>query len=118
MGTRNTSAARIPAALLLLLLLLPANPVSPASGASAPPAPATGGVELHEVSSVAGGVLVTSKVSSSDAPDAATSGGSRPLPPSSVMSRRALAAAKVIPPSGPSEGSNGYTLRPPAARQP
>nr|TKW24615.1 hypothetical protein SEVIR_3G060950v2 [Setaria viridis] len=115
---------RVPAA-LLLLLLLPATAmlISLASAArsntptpppSAPLVPATD-VELLEVSIVAGVLVKKVVASSSKAPGAATSGGgSRPLP-GSLVSRRGLAARKVIPPSGPSEGGNSYSFQPPPA---
>ncbi|CAN6336130.1 unnamed protein product [Urochloa humidicola] len=102
----TTTANRVPAALLLLLLLPAAMPVSLAS-------PAITGVQLREVASVAG-VMVKKVVSSSKAPGAAISGGFQPLP-ASLASRRTLAARKLIPPSGPSEGSNSYRFHPPPA---
>ncbi|CAL4903189.1 unnamed protein product [Urochloa decumbens] len=124
MGARsmhNTTANRVPA--LLLLLLLPAAVhVSPAAAARSntptiPPVPAAG-VELLEVS--VAGVLVKRFVSSSEAAGAATSssGGSRPLPArgaTAAASKYSLAVRKVIPPSGPSEGSNSYRFQPPPA---
>ncbi|CAN6358316.1 unnamed protein product [Urochloa humidicola] len=119
----KTATTRVLAALLLLLLLPAAMPVSLASVARsntptppppAPPAPATDGLELREVSSVTG-VLVKKVAASSKVPGAAMSGRSRPLPPASLVSRHTLAAIKLIPPSGPSEGSDNYSFQPPPA---
>jgi hypothetical protein len=38
--------------------------------------------------------------------------------PGGLVSRRALPAVKVIPPSGPSQGSNSYSFQPPPAGHP
>ncbi|CAN6326481.1 unnamed protein product [Urochloa humidicola] len=118
----TTIATRMLAALLLLLLLPAAMPVSLASAARSntptppPPAPSAlaTGVELREVSSVTG-VLVKKVAASFKAPGAAMTGGSRPPLPESLASRRTLAGIKLIPPSGPSDGSNSYSSQPPPA---
>lgn len=118
MASRNkTTTTRTPAAALLLMATLLLS-TTVATAQNAPNGiTAETSVELDDI---AGGSFVPEEATvkvSSKALGTARVAGAASLRAGSVGWRTVMAtAAKIIPPSGPSEGSNSYGHRPPPRR--